>query len=202
VSQFTLLDWIVVIIIAYSVAMSVVRGFVREVLGLATVVAGLLIAAWFHSTLAGVLEGFLRTENQALFASFVLLFGGTLLVGFTLIHFIRRFFEFAHIQWFDRLLGAAFGLLRGWLVAAVVFLTLTSFGIASDAVRNATLSHYFLPAVRFVATLTPFDMKARFLIGYAEVERWWESLDLVNPEFEPGTPPSAEAEADDDGAGP
>jgi membrane protein required for colicin V production len=171
--EFTLLDWIVVVIVVYSVVSSLIRGFVREVLGLVTVLAGLLIAAWFHGRLASALGGVLRTENQALFASFAVLFLGTLLAGFVLIRVIQKFFEFASLQWFDRLLGGAFGLVRGWLVAAVIFLALTSFGIQAEAVRNSALSPYFLPAVRLVATVTPFDLKARFLIGYAQVERWW-----------------------------
>lgn len=187
-SEFTLLDWLVAAIVCYSVVLSAVRGFVREVLGLATVVAGLLIAAWFHEPLAAAIGGILRTENQALFASFVLLFLLTMIAGFALIYLIRRFVKFAHIQWFDRLLGAAFGLIRGWLIAAVIFLTLTSFGIQSEAVRDSALSHYFLPAVRFVATFTPFDLKARFLIGYAEVQRWWDqALEENADETEPAT---------------
>jgi len=169
----TLLDWIVVAIVLYSVVMSALRGFVREVLGLATVVVGLLVAAWLHQRVGGVLEGYLRTENQALFAGFALLFVGTLIAGFGLIWVIYRFFEFAHVEWFDRVLGAGFGFVRGWLVAAVVFLTLTSFGVQSEAVRNSRLSPYFLPAVRAVTSVTPFDLRARFLIGYDEVQRWW-----------------------------
>ena len=191
--DFTLLDWLVAVIVCYSVAMSIVRGFIREVLGLATVVGGLLIAAWFHASVATVLEDFLRTENQALFASFAVLFFGTLVVGVALTYLIRRFVEFAQLEWFDRLLGAAFGLVRGWLIAAVIFLMLTSFGVGTEAVRNSTLSHYFLPAVRFVATLAPFDLKARFLIGYEGVERWWEQA--LEPDVsEPGDEPELDGE--------
>lgn len=172
-SEFTVLDWIVVVIITYSVVTSVVRGFVREVLGLATLVLALLIASWFHAPLGRILAGFLRSENQALFASFVILFGATFVVGFVAIRLIRKLVKFASVEWVDRILGGAFGLVRGWLIAAVLFLALTSFGIGAAAVRSSSLSHYFLPAVRLLATLTPFDLKARYLIGYEEVRRWW-----------------------------
>jgi membrane protein required for colicin V production len=180
VGEFTLLDWIVVLILVSSVVASLVRGFVREVLGLATVVIGFLVAAWFHPRVAGLLQDVFQTENQSLFAGFVILFVGTLAAGFLLIRLIQRFFEFAHIEWVDRLLGGAFGLVRGWLLAAVIFLALTSFGVLPEAVREARLAPYFLPAVRSVVALTPFDLKARFLIGYGEVERWWrEGLDRI-----------------------
>lgn len=172
-SELTVLDWIVVLIVTYSVVTSVVRGFVREVLGLATLVLALLIAAWFHAPLGRVLAEFLRSENQALFASFAILFGATFLVGFVTIRLIRKLVKFASVEWVDRILGGAFGLVRGWLIAAVLFLALTSFGIGAQAVRSSSLSHYFLPAVRLLATLTPFELKARYLIGYEEVRRWW-----------------------------
>jgi len=181
VTQFTFLDWIVLAIVAYSVVTSVIRGFVREVLGLLTVVVGLLVASWFYPRVSGLLEGVLRTENQAYFASFAALFLGTLLVGFAVVRIVQKFFEFAHIEWVDRLLGGAFGLVRGWLLAAVVFLTLTSFGIQSDAVANSSLSHYFLPAVRLIARVVPFDLKARFMVGYDEVERWWADQSEEGP---------------------
>ena len=169
----TLLDWLVVAILLYSVVMSAMRGFVREVLGLVTVVVGVVLAAWFYRDVGTIFFSVVRTEDLALFFGFSLLFGGTLIVGFTLIWLVYRFFEFAHIEWFDRLLGGAFGFVRGWLIGVVIFLGLTSFEIQSDVVRNSELSPYFLSGSRVVAVVTPFELKAKFLIGYEEVQRWW-----------------------------
>ncbi len=171
--DFTLLDWIVLGIVLYSVVMSAVRGFVREVLGLATVLSALFLAAWFHRDLGMLFRDIFSTENLALFFGFSLLFVGTLIVGFTLIWLAYRFFKFAHIEWFDRLLGGAFGFIRGWLLATVIFLVLTSFGVRSETVRDSELSPYFLHGSRVVAAVTPFELKSRFMVGYEEVQRWW-----------------------------
>lgn len=173
-SEFTLLDWIVLVILIGSIIVSVVRGFIREVLGLATIVVAVLLAAWLHARLARLFEGVLQTETQALLAAFVAIFLVTLVAGFLSMRLLQKFVEFAHIEWFDRLLGGAFGLIRGWLIAAVIFLVLTAFGIQAEAVRSSHLSPYFLPAVRLLAVFTPFDLRARFMIGYEEVERWWQ----------------------------
>ncbi len=153
--------------------MSAMRGFVREVLGLVTVVLGVILAAWFYRDLGRIFLGVVRTEDLALFFGFFLLFGGTLIVGFTLIWLIYRFFEFAHIEWFDRLLGGAFGFVRGWLIGVVIFLGLTSFEVQSQVVRDSELSPYFLPGSRIVAVVTPFELKAKFMVGYEAVQRWW-----------------------------
>ena len=169
----TILDWLVFAILLYSVVMSAMRGFFREVLGLVTVIVAVFLAAWFYQDIGGMFVGVVRTEDIALFFGFFLLFVGTLIVGFSLIWLIYSFFEFAHIEWFDRLLGAAFGFVRGWLIGVVIFLGLTSFEIQSEVVRNSELSPYFLPGSRIVAVVTPFELKAKFLIGYEEVQRWW-----------------------------
>jgi membrane protein required for colicin V production len=173
IGDFTLLDWLVVAIVLYSIVMSTMRGFVRELLGLVTVVAALVLSAWFHNDLAVIFEDVVRTENLALFLGFSLLFVGTLAVGFTLIWLTYRVFKIAHIEWFDRVLGGAFGFVRGWLIAAAIFVGLTSFEVRAESVRNSELAPYFLAGSRAVVAMTPFQLKARFLIGYEEVQRWW-----------------------------
>jgi membrane protein required for colicin V production len=173
IADFTLLDWLVAAILAYSVVMSTLRGFVREILGLVTVVAGLILAAWFHDDLAVLFMDVVATDDLALFVAFSLLFAGTLAVGFTLIWVTYRVFRIAHIEWFDRVLGGAFGFVRGWLIAAAIFVGFTSFGIRADAVRNSELSPYFLAGSRAIVAMTPFELKARFMVGYEEVQRWW-----------------------------
>ena len=194
---FNILDWIVLAILAWSIVTAVARGFIREVLGLATVVAALLVAAWFHAPAAALLENVVRTENQARLVAFAALFLLTFAAGFTLICVIRKFVEFARVEWVDRILGGAFGFVRGWLVAAIVFLVLTSFDMASGAVAGSRLSPFFLPAVRVVATLAPFDLRARFLVGYEEIRRLWEEASDAVQEF--GAVPEAVPE---DAAGP
>jgi membrane protein required for colicin V production len=171
--NFTLLDWLVAAILLYSVVISTVRGFFREVMGLITVVSGVILAAWTYREVGGVFIDIVASENIALFIGFFLVFCGTLIVGFTVIWIIYKFIEFAHVEWFDRLLGGAFGFVRGWLIGVVIFLGLTSFEIQSEVVRDSELSPYFLPGSRIVAVVTPFELKAKFLIGYDEVQRWW-----------------------------
>jgi len=174
IAEFTLLDWLIAAIVLYSVISSMMRGFVRELLGLVTVVTALFLAAWFHDELAIVFKDVVRTEKLALFFGFSILFAGTLAVGFTSIWLIYRALKIAHIEWFDRVLGGAFGFVRGWLIAAVIFVGLTSFGVRAESVRNSELSPYFLAGSRAVVAMTPFDLKARFLVGYEEVRRWWD----------------------------
>src|SRR5205823_10057694 len=105
--------------------------------------------------------------------AFSVIFLGTLLVGALIIWLITRVMKFAKLQWFDRLLGAAFGFIRGWVLAAVLLLGLTAFDVQTERIRNSELAPYFLPGARVIAVVTPFDLKARFLVGTRALEKWW-----------------------------
>jgi membrane protein required for colicin V production len=171
--KFSLIDWIILAILVYSIAVSWFKGFVREVLGLATVVAAVLLSAWFYRSMGGMFKDVVRTENLALFLGFSVIFVATMVAGFVIIWLITRFMKFAKLQWADRLLGAAFGFIRGWVIGAAILLALTAFDIQTERLKHSELAPYFLPGSRVIALVTPYEMKAKFLVGYRAIERWW-----------------------------
>ena len=171
--KFSLLDWIILAILVYSIVISWFKGFVREVLGLITVLAAVLLAAWFYRGVSDMFKDVVRRENLALFFGFSGIFLATLIVGFMIIWVVTKFVKFAQLQWADRLLGAAFGFIRGWMIGAVILLALTAFEIQTERLKNSGLAPFFLPGSRVIAALTPYEMKAKFLVGYRALERWW-----------------------------
>ena len=175
VGHFSLLDFFILVIMAWCIVSSYRRGFVREIIGLASLLIAILLASWTYHGAAPLLKDVVKTENVALFLAFSGIFLGTILVGAIAGWLIARFVKFAKLQWFDRLLGAAFGFIRGWVFGAVLLLGLTAFGGATqrDRVQNSDFAPYFLPGSRVIAVVTPYDLKARFLVGYRAVEKWW-----------------------------
>ena len=170
----TILDWFLIAILVFSIVTSWFKGFVREVLGLGTVVVGMLLAAWFYRGSAGLFKDVVRTENLALFLGFSVIFLATIVAGFVTIWLITRFLKFVKLQWADRMLGAAFGFIRGWVIGAVVLLALTAFEVQTERLKNSELVPYFLPGSRVIAVMTPYEIKAKFLVGYRALERWWQ----------------------------
>jgi membrane protein required for colicin V production len=171
--KFSLLDWFLLAILVYSIAISWFKGFVREVLGLITVLVAVLLAAWFYRGVGRLFKDVVRTENIALFFGFSLIFVMTLVAGFVVIWLVTKFMKFAKLQWADRLLGAAFGFIRGWVISAAILLALTAFEIQTERLKGSELVPYFLPGSRVMAVMTPYEMKAKFLVGYRALERWW-----------------------------
>ena len=168
-----LLDWFVLFILVASVVFSLLRGFVRELLGMLSLALAFFVGVWFYRTGASPFKEVVKTENIALFLGFAFVFLGTLLLGALVIWIVQKLIKFAHIQWFDRLLGAAFGIIRGWLLGSIVFLVLTSFDVQAERVRSSQLAPYYLPGARIIALAAPEDLKTRFLNGYHAIEKWW-----------------------------
>jgi len=173
ISSFTFIDWLILVILAASVVFAALKGLTRELIGLGSIVLAFLLASWFYSAAAAPFKDVVKTENVALFLGFSIVFLGTFIAGGLIAWLVSTFMKFARLQWFDRCLGALFGLIRGWLLGGIVLVGLTAFDIQSSSVKNSILAPYFLPASRVIALVTPSDFKDRFRSGYAVVERWW-----------------------------
>ena len=171
--DFSMLDWVILLILVLSIAGSAFKGFVREVLGLITVLAGALIASWSYRGVGGLFKDVVRTENLALFLGFSVVFLAIVIAGFLIVWLVARFVKFAKLEWADRLLGAAFGVIRGWVLGSVLLLALTAFEIQTERVRDSELAPFFLPGSRVMAVLAPYELIAKFLVGYRAMERWW-----------------------------
>jgi membrane protein required for colicin V production len=168
-----LLDWFVLFILVASVVFSILRGFVRELLGMLSLALAFFVGVWFYRTGASPFKEVVKTENIALFLGFVVVFLGTLVLGALVIKVAQKLIKFAQIQWFDRLLGAGFGFLRGWILGSILFLALTSFDLQAERVQSSVLAPFYLPGARIIALATPEDFKTRFMDGYRAAENWW-----------------------------
>jgi membrane protein required for colicin V production len=172
--KFSILDFAILAILAYSIVRATMRGFVREVYIVMAVLIGSILSGWFYRPVGNLFKDVVRTENVALFLGFSLIFLATLIVGAAITLLITRFMKLAKLQWADRLLGAAFGFIRGWLIGSVILLCLTAFEVQTERVRNSQLAPYFLPGSRALAVITPYELKAKFLVGYRALERAWQ----------------------------
>src|SRR5687767_13705853 len=128
VGALNILDGVVLAIGISSSDTSTMTGFVCELLRMASIVLSFMFGSWCYRYAAPLFKDVVKSENLALFFGFFIVFLGTLLVGSLAIWLITRFVKVARLQWFDRLLGAAFGFIRGWVLASILLLGLTSFG--------------------------------------------------------------------------
>ena len=121
-----MIDYIIIGIIAFSIIVSLLRGFVREVLSLSSWVVAFIVASQFYPSLAAYL-----TQIDSLYirngTAIGILFVLTLIVGAIVNFVIAQLVDKTGLTGTDRVLGAAFGLLRGVLIVAAVLFFLDTF---------------------------------------------------------------------------
>ena len=134
------LDGILAAIVVASIIAAIVKGFVQELISLASVVIGLVVAAFGYPRAALWFDDLTKSHEIALGLGFLTIFLGTLIVGALVGIVARKLINAAGIQWFDRFLGGVFGLVRGVLVDAILLMAMMAFAIKPDTVQRSVLS--------------------------------------------------------------
>ncbi|WP_245479096.1 CvpA family protein [Rubrivivax rivuli] len=120
-------DWVLLAVLAVSIVIGLVRGFVFECLSLAGWVVAWFAAQWGAPHLAVQLPVGTPGSALNLGAAFLLAFVGALVVWALLARLLRMLIHATPLSVPDRLLGAGFGALRGGVLllalATVVMLT-------------------------------------------------------------------------------
>ena len=121
-----MIDYIIIGIIAFSILVSLLRGFVREVLSLGSWVVAFIVASQFYPYLAAYLtqiESMYIRNGTAIGILFVL----TLIVGAIVNYVISQLVDKTGLSGTDRVLGAIFGLVRGALIVAALLFFMDTF---------------------------------------------------------------------------
>jgi membrane protein required for colicin V production len=159
------LDWLLILLLAYSVIRAVVRGFFQEAFALGGLIFGFLFACWFYPSLAVELKGLITSTSIAELTAFLLILAGTMILAGVLGKLLRHTASAIGLGFLDRLLGAVFGLFRGALLGVALLLAVTAFLPSAPWIENSHLAPYFLRAAHAVSFVMPSDLKQRLLDG-------------------------------------
>ena len=112
-------DYVILGIIGLSMALSLHRGFTLEALSLVTWIAAFVIARLFSVPLAIVLSDWVDPPSARHPLAFIALFILTMIVGALIKHLIKEVIKVTGLTGTDRVLGSAFGLVRGCLLVVI-----------------------------------------------------------------------------------
>lgn len=150
----TSFDYIVLAIVGLSIMLSMMRGFVREILSLAGWVVAFFVARYYMLELAPLLPQAIPSESLRLLAAFLILFLATLLVTSLLTIALAQIFRQVGLNWLDRMLGAVFGLVRGFVIVGILVMLAGLTNLPHDIRwRNAMFS---APLEAMVLSLMPW----------------------------------------------
>ncbi len=155
------LDILLLVVMVVTLVFGLIKGFVRQTIGLAAVVAGFFLAAHYHPFLARALGRAFASGSWANLAAFLMIFFGTLAVG-GLVGFLLSKLMRGPLRVMDRLLGGALGLIKGVLISGVIVIGLLIFPADTDTLARSTLAPYCYWLTKGMAQLVPQGLKDAF----------------------------------------
>lgn len=161
----SILDWIFLLIILFSVLQAIASGFVREFFAFAGVILAFLTAAWEYPNVAAYYAHYMGTPWPAQIAAFFTIFVAVVVLVSIVGSIFSKLVRGIGLRWFDRLLGAVFGFGRGLLVSAIIALGLTALA-PHWGLSQSKIAPYVLAAGRSLVWVAPADFRQRFWDGW------------------------------------
>ena len=124
-------DYCIIAVLALSVLMGLLRGFIGEVLALACWIAAFWFAWVFGPQLAAAFTA-IDTPSARLLLGYAICFLGVLMAGAVLSFLMRKLIAGSGLSGSDRLLGMVFGLIRGLALVTLLVLVLGFTPLARD----------------------------------------------------------------------
>ena len=168
----TAADWVILAILAFSVITAAMQGFMFEAISLAGLVVGYLLAAWEYHVVANWFAPYVKSQWVADIIGFIVIVLAVGIAAGIIGRLARWMMKEAGLHWFDRILGGAFGLVRGSFTAAIVLLGFTTFNPQSTWLEGSRLAPYFLVVAHGASWLAPSDVRARFRQGAEAVTKF------------------------------
>lgn len=171
----TLLDLLVVVVLAASVVAGSVAGFARVGIGFLAAVFGVLFGFWFYGVPAAWVHKSVHSVTLSNLIAFFLIFFAFLFAGALIGMAMAKFFRWTGLTWLDRLMGALFGLVRGALIVVVVVAVLMAFAPRPmpNWMVNSTSLPYAIDASNMVSRAAPAGIKDAFRDSMLEIRQVW-----------------------------
>jgi len=162
------LDIFFIIIILITLIMGAVKGFLRQVIGLFAVIAGLFLAIEYYHPVSNVVFELIPHRIAANFLGFLFVFIVTLVLGWLIGISVSKVIK-GHVKLLDRVLGGGFGVLKGILICVVIVLALLIFPINKRWLGESQLAPHCLQISKAFVYLFPEGLKEKFRTKYKEI---------------------------------
>jgi membrane protein required for colicin V production len=175
----SLFDWFLVAILVYSTVMAFMRGIILELFAIGGLIAGILFASWNYGHVAIYLERLITTPAAAEIVAFLLIVVVVMVLSTLLGKALNRTAHAIGLGFFDRLLGAVFGLGRGCLFGVAIMMAIAAFWPHATWVQNSRLSSYFLAGAHAVSFVVPHSLQQQILYGAEQLKH--NAPDWIKP---------------------
>jgi len=120
--QFNWADYVVLLVVSLSIIISLMRGFIKESLSLATWVIAFWVSLTFADNLANMLSVYIETPSLQMGVSFISIFVAVIIIGALVNKLICLMVQKSGLSGTDRMIGMLFGFGRGIVIIALLLL--------------------------------------------------------------------------------
>lgn len=165
---FNWLDVVILALLAISLILGLIKGLLRQVIGIAAVIVGFLLAARYYLPVSRTVGRFVSAGKWAELVSFLLLFIAVLLAGWLLAFLLSKIIH-GPLKFFDHLLGGGLGLLKGILLCGVIVFALLVFPVDKKGLLESRLAPYCYWITKGFVQVIPTELKVKFKEAYEEI---------------------------------
>lgn len=179
-----LLDFLLIVILGYSVITGFASGFARVGIGFAAMLTGILCGFWFYGIPGHFFFSYFQSRTAANLLGFFVVFSAVVLAGGIIARLISAAFKWVGLSWLDRFLGAGFGFVRGMVLAVAVVTIITAFAPNPPPrfIVDAKTMPYALKAGSVMAAVAPHELKQSYRDSRDTLNRMWDG---VKPQSRP-----------------
>jgi len=149
-------DYVILGIVAISILVGAIRGFIKEVFSLAVWAAAFLVAFQYSGVLAMQLESHIELPSARTSLAFVSLFLLVLLIGGLITFLVGKLVEKTGLSGTDRLFGGVFGGIRGLGIVLALVLVAGLTPVTQDPWwKQSKMIQSMLPLAEWTAQFLP-----------------------------------------------
>lgn len=162
------LDIVLAVILLLSFILGLIKGFVRQIVGIAAVVVGLILAAMYYHYVSRVLIRAIVREPWSNLIAFLLIFLAVLAIGW-LIGVLLSKLMVGPLKFFDHFLGGVLGVCKGVLIYGVIVIAMLVFPVDKQALMKSTAAPYCYWLTKGMVQVIPSELKEKFKETYTEI---------------------------------
>lgn len=165
---FNWLDIVLFIVIGVTLVFGIIKGLVRQIIGILAVIVGLILALVYYPYIAYLFGRVISSQVLSHFLGFVSIFLAVLCLGGIISWLVSKMIK-GPLKFMNHFLGGGLGLIKGILICGVFVFALLIFPVNVKALENSFVAPYCLKMTKVVVGLIPQELKESFREAYEDI---------------------------------
>lgn len=171
-------DIAIIVIMTYCLIRGAFRGIIKEASSIIGVLAGVWAGYTYYVSLSGLIGKIVQIFPDPAYVdifSFLIIFALVFACVSALGILIKHILKIVFMSWVDKIFGAGFGIVKGFMIASVLLLILTVFlNPGANIIKNSVLSPYIYSASETMSRFASKDMRQKFSEKMAVAKKSWK----------------------------